>query len=625
MERRLTCILAADVVGYSHLMESAEAETLAALKAHREELFDNLVKAHHGRIFKLMGDGSLAEFASVVDAVTCAISIQEGMVERNARIPEAERVRFRIGIHLGDVIVESDDLYGDGVNVAARLEAMAAPDGLCISRQAYDQIGGKLRSRFEDLGDQQLKNISRPVQVFRLTQEGQAPPEPFQRGTKGRRAPLFAALVIAVLAVPTSLYWWQQAHREQPKDSMIRPPPAVSEHPRLAVLPFENISGDAEQEYFADGMTEDLVTDLAKISSISVLARASTAGLKGREIDFPSVGDELRVRYFIGGSVRKSGNKVRINAQLIDAQSGNQIWAERYDGEEIDVFGLQDQVLEKVIDTLALKLSEEERQRLTKRGTKSIAAHDLYLKGLHAASVFSEEGNRQAIGLYKQALSIDPNYPLPYAGISNVLQLNARNGWSDDVQGDLRTAVDLAQTAVDLDPNNPTLHWSLGRSKARLRTPEALAEGIESVKRAIELDSDYADAYAFLAVLYVGAGKAEDALRSVDTAMRLNPTYPFWYLFMRGTAYYALEQYDTAITDFETAAELNPTAQFVRFWLAAAYAQAGRPDDAEWQVDELMIMGFDGTVDTIVETGHIIDPKYLALEREGLLKAGIPE
>lgn len=222
-------------------------------------------------------------------------------------------------------------------------------------------------------------------------------------------------------------------------------------------------------------------------------------------------------------------------------------------------------------------------------------------------------------------MSIDANYPLPYTGISNVLQLNARNGWSEDVRADLREAVDLAQTAVDLDPTNPVLHWSLGRSKARLRTPEALAEGIESLKRAIELDSDYADAYAFLAVLYVGAGNAQEALRSVDTAMRLNPTYPFWYLFMRGTAHYALEQYDSAIADFEKASELNPTAQFVRFWLAAAYAQSGRTEDAEWQVDELMIMGFDGTVDTIVETGHIIDPRYLELEREGLLKAGIPE
>ena len=229
------------------------------------------------------------------------------------------------------------------------------------------------------------------------------------------------------------------------------------------------------------------------------------------------------------------------------------------------------------------------------------------------------------MSLYQQALSIDPNYPLPYARISNILQLNARNGWSEDVKDDLRTAVDLAQTAVELDPSNPTLHWSLGRSKARLRTPEALAEGITSLKRAIELDSDYADAYAFLAVLYVGSGQAEDALRSVETAMRLNPTYPFWYLFMRGMAHYSLEDYDRAIADFEKAADLNPTAQFVRIWLAAAYAQAGRIDDAEWQVDELIIMGFDGTISTIIETSLVIDPKYLELEKEGLLKAGFPE
>ena len=624
MERKLTSILAADVVGYSRMMESAEVETLAALKAHRAELFDAQVQEHNGRIIKLMGDGALAEFGSVVDAVACGVAIQEGMAERNRQVPEERKLRLRIGVHLGDVIVEGDDLYGDGVNIAARLESLAEPGGMCISRPAYDQIGAGLQSRFQNLGERPLKNISRPLQVYALLPEG-VKAKPAARRDRLPMGKLAGAAVIAALLGLGALIWPQMSERMAESPSLPVSPPSAPEGPALAVLPFENLSEEAEQEYFADGMTEDLVTDLSKISSISVLGRTATAGFKGKQVDIPLAGQELGVRYFISGSVRKAGERLRINAQLIDAQNGNQIWAERYDGTQDDVFLLQDEVLEKIVSSLSLKLSEEERERLARRGTKSTAAHDLYLQGLYHESAFNQQENRTAMALYRQALSIDPDYPLPYARMSNILQLDARNGWSEDVEGDLKQAVALAEKAVALDPLNPVLHWSLGRSQARLRTPEALQQGIQSVKRAIELDPDYADAYAILGVLYVGSGNAEDAKRSIETAMRLNPNYPFWYLFMRGTTHYVVEDYEAAIADFEAAAEKSPTAQFVRFWLAAAYAQAGRMEDAEWQVDELMIMGFDGSVSTIVETGHILDPDYLALEKEGLRKAGFPD
>jgi tetratricopeptide (TPR) repeat protein len=316
---------------------------------------------------------------------------------------------------------------------------------------------------------------------------------------------------------------------------------------------------------------------------------------------------------------------VRINAQLVDAATGGHLWADRYDGDLKDIFSLQDKVLEQIVGSLALTLSESERRRLAAKGTDSIAAHDLYLRGLFQESAFSRDGNRQAMRLYEQALSIDPDYALPYARMANILELNSRNGWSDDVKADLEKAVALAEKAIHLDPQNPYLYWSLGRSVARLRTPETLERGIKALERAIELDPDFADAYAFLAVLYVADGRADDGLRSVETAIRLNPHYPFWYLFMRGMTRYVVKDYESAIADFEAAAERSPTALFVRWWLAASYAQAGRIDDAEWQVDEMKLMGFKGSIETIIETGHIQDPGYLAIYIDGLRKAGIPE
>ena len=385
------------------------------------------------------------------------------------------------------------------------------------------------------------------------------------------------------------------------------------------------MSGDADQEYFSDGMTEDLITDLSKISGLTVISRTSTSGYKGRKIDVREVGEALGVRYVMEGSVRKAGEQVRINAQLIDASTGGHLWAERYDGKLDDIFSLQDRVLEQIVGSLALTLSGDDRRRLAARGTKSVAAHDLYLRGLFHESAFSREGNREAMQLYEQALAIDPDYALPYTRMANILELSTRNGWSDDVPADLTRAVELAEKALALDPQDPKIYWSLGRAAARLRTPDALQRGIEALQRAIDLDPNFSDAYAYLCVLYIADGRAEDGVRSVETAMRLNPDYPFWYLFMRGMARYVVENYEGAIADFETAAERMPTVQFVRWWLAASYAQVGRIEDAEWQVAELDIMGFEGSIATIIETQPIQDPGYLAIYLEGLRKAGIPE
>ncbi len=626
MERRLAAILATDVVGYSRLMGEDEAGTLDALKTHRKELLDPKAAQYGGRTIKLMGDGALMEFASVVDAVTFAVEVQCAVRDGNTGVGEDRRITYRIGINIGDVIVEGDDIYGDGVNVAARLEALAEPGGVCLARNVFEQVKDKFDLTFEHLGEREVKNIAEPVTIYRVALDDKAdalvtPVVRAQAGPARRWWPAAAAIVF-VLAAAGALWWQPWKAETEPAGRGIL---ALAEKPSIAVLPFVNISGDAEQEYFSDGMTEDLITDLAKISDLTVISRTSTSGYKGRKIDIREVGDALGVRYVLEGSVRKVGERVRINAQLIDATTGAHLWAERYDGDLDDIFGLQDQVLEKIVASLALRLSETERRRLAAKGTDSVAAHDLYLRGLFQESTFTREGNREAMRLYEQALAIDPGYALAYARIANILELNARNGWSGDIQADLAKAVELAGKAVALDPQNPNLHWSLGRAVARLKTPGALERGIKSLERAIELDPDFADAHAFLTVLYVADGRAGDGLKSVETAMRINPRYPFWYLFMRGITRYVVEDYQSAIADFEAAAERSPTALFVRSWLAASYAQAGRIEDAEWQFEEMQMMGFEGTIAITVETQPIQDPGYLALYTEGMRKAGIPE
>ncbi len=630
MERRLAAILAADVVGYSRLIREDEAGTLGALRTHREQLIEPKVAERNGRIVKLMGDGLLIEFRSAVEAVRCAVEIQHLIGDWNTDVPTQSRVTYRIGINIGDVVVEDDDIYGDGVNVAARLEGLAEPSGICVARNVFDQVKDKLDLTMDHLGEREVKNISEAVTVYRVVLDTRAAKlvtpvvQRAERPQRRRRIAAAVTVMVLLLAVGGAL-WWQPWTTETEPVPTEQSAVARSEKASIAVLPFVNMSGDKEQEYFSDGMTEDLITDLSKISGLTVISRTSTSGYKGRKVDIREIGKALGVRYVLEGSVRKAGERVRINAQLIDAATGGHLWAERYDGKLDDIFSLQDRVLEKIVASLALRLSGKEIRRLATRGTDSVAAHDLYLQGLFQESAFTREGNREALRLYEQALSIDPDYALAYTRISNILQLNTRNGWSIDIKADLKKAVELAEKAIALDPEDPRIHWSLGRAVARLRTPEALKRGIKSLERATELYPDFSDAHAFLGNLYTGDGRAEDGLRSIESAMRINPRYPFWYLFLRGINRFSVGNYDSAIADFEAAAERNPTVLFLRWWLAASYAQVGRQDDAEWQVEELKAMGFTGSIATIIETQPLQHPPLMKIYTAALRKAGIPE
>jgi len=616
VEKRLAAILAADMAGYTALMEKDSDGTVAAWQAIREEIIEPTIAEHSGRIFKHTGDGFLAEFATVQQAVACAIAIQEGL--------RSNPLEFRMGVSLGDIIDDGEDIYGEGVNIAARIEALARSRGICISHSVHEQVRHRLGYRFEDMGEVAVKNVSEPIHVVRVLTGGEPAPTPSRRLPAKRWAAAVALLLAAVAGGAAGWWWWILPPDPRPA-AVTDPAGARSQKASIAVLPFLNISGDAKQEYFSDGMTEDLITDLSKVSGLSVISRTSTAGYKGRKIDIREIGKALNVRYVLEGSVRRAGERVRINAQLIDAATGGHLWAERYDGAFKDIFSLQDRVLERIVGSLAIRLSERERQRVAAKGTDSVAAHDLYLRGLFEESKFTREANAEATRLYEQALSIDPNYPLPYARLSNILQYVSRSGWSDDVDSDLRKAVELAEKAVALDEQNPGLHWVLGRALARIHKPGMLKRGIESMKRAIELDPGFSDAYAFLGQLYAGDGRPEDGLRSVETAMRMNSRYPFWYLFVRGSNHLVAEDYEKAIADLERAMSRSPTAQFVRWVLAFAYVEAGRQEDAEWQIDELKSMGFTGNIRTITESQPLQHPPFLKRYRAGLRKAGIPE
>jgi TolB-like protein/cytochrome c-type biogenesis protein CcmH/NrfG len=592
--------------------------------------FSETIEAYSGVTHELRGDALVAEFDRASNAVSAGIAFQAENFQVNATLEDDVRPEVRIGISMGEVVIADNTVTGAGVVLAQRLEQLADPGGMCIQDAVYQSVPKRLPFEYESLGEQEVKGFEEPVRAYRVAlKSGMSIPSPDLRSDTRETKPVWrraaGAVVVLLIVVGGGFAWWQPWKPEFEPASVERMAFPLPDKPSIAVLPFTNMSGDPEQEYFVDGMTEDLITDLSKLSGLFVIARNSTFTYKGKSVKVRQVAEELGVRYVIEGSVRKAGSQVRISAQLIDATTGSHLWAERYDGSLNDIFSLQDQVLEKIVGSLALRLSENERERMAFRGTRSAAAHDLYLRGVFQESTFTREGSREAMRLYEQALSIDADYALPYARIANILELSARNGWSNDIQADLTEAVELTEKAVALDPQNPSLYWSLGRATARLKTPGALKRGIEALQRAIELDPDFADAYAYLTMLYVAGGRGEDGLRSVETAMRLNPQYPFWYLDMRGTTRYVLRNYESAIADFEAAVERNPTALFLRWMLAASYAQAGQMEDAEWQVEELLNLGFEGTLELIVETSPIQDPRYLSLYEEGLRKAGIPE
>ncbi len=486
LQRRLAAILAADVVGYSRLMGEDESGTLDRLQAHRRELIDPAIAARGGRMVKLMGDGTLVEFASVVDAVQCAVEIQRAMTLRNAEVPEAWRIAFRIGINLGDIIVEDDDIYGDGVNIAARLEGLAAPGGICVSGKVHDEVLGKVELGFEDQGLQPVKNIARPVRVYRVLPDAAAPVDDRQASEQSAPLPL-------------------------------------PDKPSIVVLALQNMSADPEQDYFADGIAEDIITDLSKVSGLLVIARNSAFAYKGRAVDLKQICRELGVRHALEGSVRKAGNRVRITTQLIDGATGGHVWAERYDRELTDIFEVQDEVTREIVGALKVRLTPDERRRVASRGTDNIEAYDWYLRGRELAMRHSRDDVAESRPLLERAIALDSGFAPAYAYLGLGHALDYVNRWSADPERSLTLAREVADRAVELDGSEPQAHYC--RAVVHIWQRQ-LDDGIVDARRALALDPNFADAHGTLGAALHYAGRSAEALAQYERMARTQSALP---------------------------------------------------------------------------------------------------
>jgi adenylate cyclase len=572
VERKLAAIWSADVKGYSRLMGEDEVSTVRTLTTFRD-VMATFIRERHGRVVDAPGDNVLAEFGSVVDAVECAADLQRELKSRNSALPASRRLEFRIGINLGDVIVDGERLYGDGVNIAARVEGMSDAGGIAISGTAYDQVKGKVSLEFEDLGQHSVKNIREPVRIYRVRLDPTSDHRARRIRWLARRRPMIVAGLVLLLAAAGIAGWRLYSDSRSPGLELPK-------QPSIAVLPFQNMSGDAGQEYFSDGITEDLITGLSKLSGLFVIARNSVFPYKGKPVKPAQVSRDLGVRYVLEGSVRKADNRVRITAQLVDATTGYHVWAERYDREIKDVFTLQDDVTQKIVSVLAVKLTGPEKDRLARPPTDNLDAYDYVLRGMESRRRTTPEANAEAMVMFKKAIELDPKYAGAYTELGWAHLQAWQFQWTRDPD-DLERAFDLAQQALALDDSLAACHSLL--SQVYLWKKEH-ARAIAEAERAVALAPNDADRYETLAEVLTWSGRAQEAIGHIKHAMRLNPQYPFFYLWTLGHAYYLTERNDAAIATFKQLVERNPNFLPAHAFLAALYSGQGRHEQAraEW-------------------------------------------
>jgi TolB-like protein/tetratricopeptide (TPR) repeat protein len=585
VERRLAAILAADVVAYSRLMGADEEGTLAQVKAHRRELIDPKISEHRGRIVKTTGDGILIEFPSVIEAIFCAVAVQRGMAERNTGTPEEKQITFRIGVNLGDIIVEDGDIHGDGVNIAARLEGIAKPGGICISEDAFRQVRGKVDAEFDDIGEQSLKNIARPLRVYRYR------------------------------AVPA-------AATELPATALLLP-----DKPSLAVLPFQNLSGDPEQEYFADGMVEEITTAISRLPWLFVIARNSSFAFKGRAVDVKQVARELGVRYVLEGSVRKSGNRVRITGQLIDTATGAHIWADRFDGPLDDVFELQDQVASNVVGAIEPRLRRSEIERAIRKPTDSLDAYDLYLRALAEYHKFTAEGIRRAIPLLQRALAIDPSYA-PAAALIGYCRHFQRDHWlggpvSDE---DVAESVHLARHAVTAGKDDPDA-LSMAAFVLMVLAGEH-ATAADAVERALALNPNSAHGWMASGLVSCFRNEPDPAIEALQRAMRLSPLDPEGPGVKSGLAgaHLVAGRYEEALEWADRSLHEQPHFSPALRVKVVSLTQLGRIEEARDCLQSLLERQPGLTIAWYRRYGvRFLPPETLAVIIEAMRKAGLPE
>ncbi len=626
--RKLAAIFYADVAGYSRLTGQDEEGTHRTLSAYLDAI-TTLIEGHGGRVLHYAGDAILAEFASVVVAATCAVEVQRNLADRNKDLPEDRKLQFRIGVNLGDVIVDRGELYGDGVNVAARLESLAEPGGICISRTVLHEVRDKLEVGFEFLGDQAMKNIEYPIPVYRVLMDPEAAGKVVGEARPGPRLKSSAAVaavvgVFALAVVAGSIAWWQPWQSSPPP----APTPAESaplpDKPSIVVLPFANMSGDREQEYFSDGMTGDLITDLSKLSGLMVIARNTSFTYKGRAVNVREVAKELGVRYVLEGSVRASGGRVRINAQLIDAQTGGNVWAERFDRELGDIFTLQDDVTERIVSALAVKITKGELELLRRIDRNTTPeTYDVFLRGLESLRRFTPEGIEDSRDYFLKAIAMDPAYARAYAALAFTYTVNVLFFYRvDDSEGLIQQSLRYARKAIELDDTLPQGHFSM--SVAFLRQGRHM-DAIASARQAIKHDPNYADGYALIANVLAYAGEGAEAKRMMQKAMTLNPRYSAAYVEILGRAHYVMGEYDAAIKLLQECVSRDSAYLICRMLLASAYGLSGKIEDAEWEVEEVRNLMPDFSLQRRDMTSQFLKAEDNQRYVSGLRKAGMQE
>ena len=644
--QRLAAILAADAVGYSRLMEADERGTALALEqAH--QVFRKHVGAYQGRVINTVGDSVLAVFESAAGAVTAALAIQSALAEAERDVAEDRRLRFRIGVHLGDVNERADgDVYGDGVNIAARLQALATPGGVVVSEAVRGAVKNRVAAAYRDLGAQSVKNIAESVRAFALRAPDAAPDAraTATAAAAPRRAPRRAALPIAIVAgivVAASAAWLLRpspagvaAPSAVPAPSPVQAgtmPAAGNAKPSIAVLPFDNMSGEADKAYFADGITEDLITDLSKVAGLVVIARNSTFQYKGKARDVREIGKTLNARYVLEGSVRRSGDSVRVNAQLVDAATGAHVWADRYDGGLKDIFGVQDTITRGVVKALSVELTRDESARVANRGTGNVRAYDEVLKGWEHYLRQTPEEFQAAIVDFRKATEIDPNYGRAWAALAAIHWETYTRSWGPGLGLTRHTQYEAEQyLAKAMREPTPLAHQV---ASAMLVHAQQHDEAIAEAQRAVASDPNDADGYAALAGALSFAGRPSEALDAAERAMRLNPHYPSSYAYQRGLALFGLNRLDEAAKALERAVEINKDDYWSQRLLLAIYGHTGRRDDALRLVEAMTrndrrgrLASYDPlTIRAITYWYPFARPDDAKRFASGLAKAGVPD
>ncbi|MBY5786392.1 tetratricopeptide repeat protein [Rhizobium leguminosarum] len=612
MERRLAAVLIADVVGYSRMSEIDEEGTRIRFHTDLHELFEPKIATHHGRLIKTMGDGILVEFHSVVDALRCAVKIQQQKAERNAALRPEQRMLFRIGVNLGDVIVEGEDIHGDGVNIAARLESLAQPGGICISGTAFDHTVHKAEVGFSSLGEQQLKNIADPVRVYRVLLDPSEAGKVVASRRPRRRAIILATLAALLIAAAAIVFVWQW--------------PSVPQRPSVAVLPFANLSSDAGQDYFTDGITDSLIADLTMLSDLDVIGHNSVFAYKGKPLVLADIGRDLGVRFVVEGSVQRIGDQIRVNAQLSDVASGDHLWANRFNRAAADVMAVQDELSRQIAEALGLKLTQSETERITRPPTANLEAYDYYLRAEQATRTGRRSRLLEALALFDKAEALDPGFAEAFAADAHATAYVWRSAYDDVLQSApaRKRAYEKASRALALDSALSSPYAVLAVMQVVDRRYE---QAVTSAQQAVSLGSADAEAHMALAYVQLFSGNHAEAGAAVDTALRHDPNLSAINRYTAGLVFYLQRDYTEAIDSFERARDGSPGNGDFVIPIAMAYVRAGRLDDARATVAEglRLLAGRDSLADWRLSNAHFRNEQDLAFILDALREAGLPE